>query len=241
MRRFLVVTLFVLAGCGGTETSGDKNGEPQGTGTIEGWIHFDDVMPKNPERDDAGMLRDLLQVDPDTKGLANVVVYLESVDGRALTASSDDESTEVLIEQIDFTFVPDVIAVRAGQTVRFTNEDGHNHNVRAMSDDDRSMFNVMTTGDHDYETTFELHPDGKPIYLTCDIHRWMRGWVYVFDHDFYQVTNESGRYSFEDLAPGNYTVVIEQPELGYRMVSEIVLPPGHTRIEKLKIPASYTK
>lgn len=207
-------------------TPTDENGVLQGTGTIEGVIRFDDVMPKNPERDNAGMLRDLLVVEKDSKGLANVVVYLEAVDGESIAPATDESGVDAVVQQEDFTFVPGVAAVRAGQTVRFTNEDGQNHNVRAMSPNDHSMFNVMTAGDHDYETTFELQPDGKPVHLSCDIHRWMRGWVYVFDHDFFQVTDGSGAYSFGDLAPGKYTLVIEQLNLGYRSVQEIDLSMG---------------
>lgn len=224
MMRALCGALCVLiAGCTLSVGSVDEDGEPITNGTISGTLRYDAEMPKNPVRDDMGQQRDLLWVDPETKGWGGVVVWLE---GDLPEGGSD--AAEVVVEQIDFAFQPGVIAVRAGQTVRFTNGDGQNHNVRAKLADDMTAFNVTTAGGHDYETTFRAQPDGKPVKLSCDIHGWMRGWVYVFEHDWFTVTDTTGEFRFEDVPPGKYRLIIEQPDSGYHSEQEVTVIAGST-------------
>ena len=34
----------------------------------------------------------------------------------------------------------------------------------------------------------------------------MKAYVHAFDHPYFQITDEDGRFEFENLPPGNYTI-----------------------------------
>jgi len=43
--------------------------------------------------------------------------------------------------------------------------------------------------------------------LQCDAgHTWMNGWIYVFDHPFFAVTDDEGAFAIRDVPPGTYTL-----------------------------------
>jgi len=52
-------------------------------------------------------------------------------------------------------------------------------------------------------------PMRKPglMKLQCDAgHTWMSGYIYVFEHPYYAVTDEKGAFTIKDVPPGDYTV-----------------------------------
>jgi plastocyanin len=122
----------------------------------------------------------------------------------------------LVIDQKQETFVPHLVALRAGQKIRFTNSDFANHNVRSASVDDRNVFNVYTGVGREFTREFTADRLGRPIRLGCDIHAWMRGWVYVFDHPYFAVTNMVGEFAIEAIPVGTYQLVIHQPDVGFR-------------------------
>jgi plastocyanin len=179
-------------------------------GSVSGVVTYSGKNPQHTQRDDAGMRRDLLTIDPDNKGLADVIVYLKSTNGQPLPQRVVEG--DVSITQEDFMFLPGVIGIRVGQNVIFGNQDSANHNVRADADNVRDEFNVMVTQQYDYEKVFATPTTDMPIRLSCDIHQWMDGWIYVFEHDLFAVTDELGVFSISDVPPGSYTLTIEQPD-----------------------------
>ena len=43
--------------------------------------------------------------------------------------------------------------------------------------------------------------------LQCDAgHTWMNGWIYVFDHPYYAVTDEAGTFTIKDVPAGEHTL-----------------------------------
>jgi hypothetical protein len=38
----------------------------------------------------------------------------------------------------------------------------------------------------------------------------MQGWIYVFDHPFFQITRGDGRFRLERVPPGNYRLEVAQ-------------------------------
>ena len=41
----------------------------------------------------------------------------------------------------------------------------------------------------------------------CDVHPWMTAYVGVFDHPFFAVTGDGGRFEIQSVPPGTYTLV----------------------------------
>jgi plastocyanin len=190
-------------------------------GAVKGRVTFHGPVPKALVPDDAGLRRDLVEVDPETRGLLHVAVHLvpaasSGVEEHGLPSSAGAGLDEVVIDQVDHTFVPHLAAVRVGQVVHFTNSDPANHNVRTTAFVPRNQFNVFTGVGGSYKHRFDADPKGRPIRLGCDIHPWMSAWIFVFDHPLFGVTDEQGRFSLENVPSGGYQLVIQQPDLKYR-------------------------
>jgi len=64
-----------------------------------------------------------------------------------------------------------------------------------------------------YEHRFVADALGRPVELSCDIHPWMRGWVYVFDSPLFSVTDAQGRFRIGPVSPGAYKLVVKQPDV----------------------------
>ncbi len=132
---------------------------------------------------------------PRTGELAEAVVALSGA-GRANRAAGRPQVT--VVDQKDMRFVPETVAIRAGDRVRFTNSDPQTHNI-ALNDPRRQFNDTIASG----QEAVELFPRPSgirlPFALGCSIHSQMQGWVYVFDHPFFQVTGPDGRYRL-DLA-----------------------------------------
>jgi plastocyanin len=190
------------------------------TGSIEGIVTFMGEIPKSTTSDDAGVRHDLLEVDKETRGLRHVLVYLTRVDGSAIshkpTESAGRLPAKLLVDQVDYAFTPRVLAMRQGEAVTFKNSDPANHNVRAVASNRANEFNVFTGVDGKYEHRFAMEPKYQPVRLGCDIHPWMWGWIFVFDHPYFSITDEAGRFRIAGVPPGEYQLHIVQPDIGHR-------------------------
>jgi plastocyanin len=202
-------------------------------------------VPKNPVADDSGQSRDLLTVDAKTRGVQFVIAHLEpekpSDAAQARATGPAASLNAVLVDQRDHTFTPHLVAVRAGQTVVFTNSDPANHNVRATSQQPDNEFNVFTGVGGEHRHRFVADPKGRPVRLDCDIHPWMRGWIYVFDHAAFGITDAQGKFTIRAVPPGRYRLVIRQPDIRYEASETVVVKPGETNRLEFKITGEQSR
>lgn len=212
-----VVEFRALAqGTQGTSRSLQAQAETvRASGTVQGTVTFLGEIPKSPIADDAGVRRELLHVSPKNRGLRNVVVWLIAEQRGAEVRRPPATLPVVTIDQRDHEFVPRVLAVRFGQPVKFTNSDPANHNVRTSSPQSSNEFNVFTGVDGSYTHRFAADPQQHPVRLGCDIHPWMRGWIYVFEHSYFSVTDERGRFHIAAVPAGRYKLALKQPDVNY--------------------------
>jgi plastocyanin len=178
---------------------------PPALGAIEGRVTFAGAPPPAVMAEEGS--QPVLYVD-DSGGLRYVVVFLP--DARPDRVSSGTPAT---MQQRHFIFEPQVLAVRAGQTVRFTNDDPANHNVRSQDPNPLNRFSVSTAAGAVGSAThrFAATSPDRPIALSCDIHSWMTAWVYVFDHRQFAVTDAGGRFRIDNIPPGHYRLSVRQP------------------------------
>lgn len=141
------------------------------------------------------------------------------------------------MDQRDHEFVPRVLAVRSGQPVRFTNSDPANHNVRASSPQPANEFNVFTGVEGSYTHHFVADPQQRPVRVGCDIHPWMRGWIYVLDEPNFGVSDALGRLRLGPLPPREYVLAIRQPDIAYATERPVTVKAGETTRLQIELGA----
>jgi plastocyanin len=203
-------------------------------GQITGTITYSGEVPRQRLPDNTAVRRKLLTVNRKTGGLQDVLVYLSGEDlPEPPPRHEDPEADPLVFDQENETFVPHLMALRDGQTVTFTNHDNANHNIRTATLDRRNEFNVYTGPEAEYKHTFHAGERLRPIRVGCDIHGWMRAWIYVFDHPWFAVTNQDGRFVITEVPPGEYTLIIRQPDVGITREQTVTVMDGQTlRVDK---------
>lgn len=170
--------------------------------------------------------------------LAEAVVALQ--DSRLKNFRPTAEPATVIMDQKDFRFVPETVAIRAGDRVTFTNSDPQLHNVNAASGT-RFNINVPTDGAHT-ETFAQAGGIRRPVWIGCAFHSAMQAWVFVFDHPFFQVTEADGRFRFEDVPPGQYELRMRHPSGALAWERRVTVHPGEVVTMNIEVsPDNLTK
>jgi len=223
MRHRLIVSLAIAIALSGAQQA-PAVGEGPGTGTIAGRITFDGTPPPPASVGQDGGSQPVLYVNR-SGGLRYAVVFLP--DARA---GADAPAAVATMNQRNFVFEPQVMAVRGGQPVRFTNGDPANHNVRAPGSHPANSFSINTAaGPVDpHSRRFAPTPPDRPLELSCDIHPWMAAWIYVFDHDRFTVTEADGSFRIADVPSGRHRIAVRQPSGRLARDVAVDVHPGET-------------
>lgn len=104
--------------------------------------------------------------------------------------------------QLDTAFVPAVLTIPVGSTVRFPNGDPFFHNVHSYSSARRFDLGRYPQGDSK-EVTFN---ETGIVEVFCEVHEEMRGAVFVTENPFVAVVDENGEFHIGDIPPGDYVI-----------------------------------
>jgi plastocyanin len=113
----------------------------------------------------------------------------------------------VHMDQRSFQFVPHVLAVMTGTTVRFLNSDPEGHNV--YSPEGRYNLGTWPQGE---SRDYKFVKAGAYTQL-CNIHPDMLAFIVVLDTPYFTVTNSAGKFSIPNVAPGKYKLVVWSEKL----------------------------
>jgi plastocyanin len=115
----------------------------------------------------------------------------------------------VKMDQKSLLFVPHVVAVVRGTTVRFLNNDPEPHNV--YSPEGRYNLGTWPPGEtRDYTFT-----QAGVFTQLCRIHPDMLAFVVVLDTPHFAVTDKAGRFRIAGVPPGKYTLVAWSEEYDF--------------------------
>ena len=140
---------------------------------------------------------------------ANVVVFLKSGPGNYKFETPKDP---VSLDQKGCMYVPRVIALMTNQVLDVQNTDPVLHNVRPVLKNNKSWNQSQTVGGPPIMASF-----AKPefaAHVLCNVHPWMRSYLFVFDNPYYAVTTATGTFELKDVPPGTYTVEAWQERYG---------------------------
>jgi plastocyanin len=134
----------------------------------------------------------------------HVVVYLNDAPARPMPPVRVD------ILQRDETFLPRVVAVPVGSTVGFPNDDPIYHNVFSLSRAKAFNLGRYPRGQS------KVQRFNKPgiVRVFCDIHSHMSATVMVFNHPWFAIPDEQGRFELTDVPVGERAVTAWHERLG---------------------------
>jgi len=164
-------------------------------------------------------------------GLAGVVVSV-----RQTQRASNLHSEVPLIDQKNCEFLPHLSVIQSGQSVRLHNSDMTFHNIRVVRHEEgtsskgENLANLAQPA-QGAENLYSFPVPG--IYrLECDVHRWMRAWVYVHDGIHATSTETDGTYTINrTLADGIYEVTAWHPKFAERITQTITVRGGHVKAD----------
>lgn len=223
-----VTTISILS----LPLSGQSTNSAGATAGLTGTIKFEGTPPK-PARIDMSADPFCAKAHPTpatseeivvgaTGGLANVVVYVS--DGLAGRTFQPPQEPAVF-EQKGCQYKPHVLAMQANQTLDVVNGDETTHNIHPSPANNRE-WNMTQPHGVPLEQTFAREEIAIPV--KCNIHPWMRGYIAVFKHPYFAVSDKNGNFDLKDLPPGNYTITAWQEKLG-TLSQKITVGAGETK------------
>ena len=192
-----------------------KGSELQQAGTLVGTVLFDgsEIIPQTmiPIRADEqycgrhgkdGLYpaEDCL-IDPETKGIRNVIVYLMDP---ALRNWPNTPRENIVVGNRNCRFEPHVNVSTVGSTVEVKNFDDVFHTTHLYGIGFPFQFNPALPTKGTAETTKLPRPGMHDV--KCDKHGWMRAFLRVDSHPFHTITDETGQFEIAGIPPGTYQV-----------------------------------
>lgn len=158
-------------------------------------------------------------------GLKNVVVSLEA----AQPAIAADPQKLNVIENTGCRYFPRVLAMRKGERLRVKNNDPKLHIPHSYLNEKTVFMLSLPFKNTVLEATQKIR-DAGVLKLVCDTHAWMLGFVHVFDHPFFAVTDDKGAFSIPNVPAGTYTLKAWHEDAGMRSHEVVVAESGNVRV-----------
>jgi plastocyanin len=136
---------------------------------------------------------------------ADAVVYVEG-------APAGKPSAPVTMDQVKMQFIPHVLPVVLGTTVKFHNGDPTPHNVFSPDYEKYNLGTWPQGQSKDY--TFAKCAKFPCAYTQlCRVHPEMEGFIVVLPNPYFGVSDKQGHYEISDVPPGQYTLAVWHPKL----------------------------
>ncbi len=143
--------------------------------------------------------------------------------------------TFVEIDQRGCLFEPRVVGVRPGQYTVFKNSDPVVHNVR-INAPKRGTNKTLPSKGTSFNWWF-AEAGTDPVLLNCDVHPWMRGFLFVVDHPFFGTTGPDGDFAFANLPAGVYDFEGWSEVFGTATAKGVKVEPGQAAAVTLTFAA----
>ncbi len=187
---------------------------------------------------------DSLIVDPKTKGIANVFVYLLKAQ-KVHPKLKESAAKEVVFDQQGCRFTPHALLVRTDQLVRVKSNDSCAHNTKTEPTRNQSVNLFLTANDRTGLEIKNKLPEPKPIEVHCSVHPWMKAQWLILDHPYAAISDEQGKFIIADLPAGDHDFLIWHERIGYITKTEAerkhrvsIVAGKKTEMGPIKVPAA---
>lgn len=161
--------------------------------------------------------------------LGDVVVALVGADGGSV------DPRPAVMDQAGCCYMPHVVAIAAGEAVQFTNSDQTFHNVRVDRHKQGTLdggSSIKNYGQPAGGANLHQFPAAGVYRIQCDLHRWMRSWVFVHDSGFYGVTGEDGNFEVRGALPdGDYQILAWHSQFPEPIKKQLTISGGSAKID----------
>ncbi len=138
---------------------------------------------------------------------ADAVVFVQQAPGTAKPPAEP-----VTMDQKQMQFIPHVLPVLSGTTVKFLNSDPTPHNVFSPDFEKYNLGTWPKGQSKDY--TFSKCTKFPCAYTQlCRVHPEMEGFVVVLPNPYFAVSDKEGKFEIKGVPAGQYTVAVWHPKL----------------------------
>jgi hypothetical protein len=230
-RSLLALAVFSLAVLSPSAVLAQKGGTVTGTVTWAGG-----ALPKNPpanvDKDKAhclakgAILSNEFVIDPKTKGVANVMVWVvDAKDPSKKIPCKKKLPAIVELDQPCCAFIPRVVFITPDQRLKVVNSAPIAHNIRIDGGAEGPSINPLMPPKTSHTLKDAIKPRLFPIPYSCSIHAWMRGYLFAVPSPYAAVTEidakgkVAGGFSIEGLPPGKYKLMAWHEKSGFLLWS----------------------
>lgn len=202
------------------------------------------------------ILDESLVVNEKSRGLKNVVVWLRPDNtnpkqnaipkDKIFPGDAQRKPDTITLDQPCCMFIPRVTVARAGDTMVVKNSAPVAHNFFWTSGNNGEL-NVTIPKQSEFKFQQPLQPETGTIEYKCTIHPWMNGYVRVFDHPYFAVTDENGNFELKNAPAGAWRLVVWHEKSGYlggkegRFGQAVTIDAAGTQMKPIEFDPTATK
>lgn len=156
---------------------------------------------------------------PSSAFSANFSIIIKSASGKAIKDAviTLTPTTKIklrtgktyIIDQVNKTYVPHVTIIPVKSNISFPNKDNIHHHVYSFSET-RKFELPLYEGTPTEPVTFNK---SGIVVLGCNIHDWMRAYIFITDTPYYGLSGESGSITIKNVPKGKYSLRVWHPRI----------------------------
>lgn len=195
----------------------------------------DSVVAITRDRQICGDSANVRELDANAGVLRNALVWIDGItSGKPLPELRRDRLTIH-----NCRFEPRVLAVPLGSTINVFSRDRIEHDARFFREGAGEPVDFVRTFNAGSVVPSEkIAKEAGIVEVRSTLRPWARGFIAVFNHPYYAVTDDKGSFAIDGLPAGTYTVKVWHEGLSKPTEQRVLVgPSGSGRLE-LQVPLS---